>query len=166
MASTSSSLTTLIDQLQQSTGAIKSKGNQITAQSQGLDSAAVFQLVGAALSNLQDQINNGRRGVVGLANFVSNNSGGSGSTSIQEVTLTTSTTNIMPTVVPTVGALLTVVITEDGTGNRQITWQPAPGGFKGVTVDDIDTRASKINIYLFVGRSDGNWWLIASNLGL
>jgi hypothetical protein len=114
-------------------------------------------------------VNNALSGLVNGLQTAFNALTTSGSTSVnvpvensnQEITLSTGTTNIVPASSATVGAVLFVVLTEDGTGGRQITWD---SHFKGVTTDDINTNAGAINIYQFFGRADGNWWLASMNL--
>lgn len=89
--------------------------------------------------------------------------GGGGVTVLkQNVTLTAPTTAITPSTAATDGALLILRITTDATGGRQITWDTT---FKGVTPNDHDSRANAIDSYLFYGHTDGNWWILAKELG-
>ena len=89
---------------------------------------------------------------------------GSGtSTGLTTFTLTGATTNITAPSTATAGAQFFLFIVIDGTDGRQITWS---SDFKGVTVDDIDNRANKINAYHFVGRADGKWWPVSVRLGM
>lgn len=78
---------------------------------------------------------------------------------IVEYTLTAGTTNIASPSAPTSGQALTVFLTQDATGGRQITWAAA---YKMAGVD-IDTTPSTVSVFSFVGRSSGtNWWLAAA----
>jgi hypothetical protein len=90
--------------------------------------------------------------------------GGSGSLTLQEIALShSSTTNIVASISPTVAALLLIVLTCDGTDGDQITWD---SHLKNTSVNDIGNAANQKNFYLFVGRSDGNWWKFATQLGV
>jgi len=73
------------------------------------------------------------------------------------------TTTITPPILPGLGQLLSVFLTNDATGGGQIAWG---AGIKGVTANDIDPTPLVINSYLFIGRSDGNAWCISKLLGL
>jgi hypothetical protein len=75
---------------------------------------------------------------------------------ITEYTLTVATTAITALGAGGAGDEKLVIITTDATDGRLITWDAT---FKGVTTDDIDNRANTTNIYRFVKRGDGNWWL-------
>ena len=81
--------------------------------------------------------------------------GGTGSPSyVTEYTLTDPTTLITTAILPASGDQMTVVITQDATGGRQITWDTM---FKMATVE-IDTTADTISIFSFIGLSDTNWY--------
>lgn len=67
-----------------------------------------------------------------------------------EFTLTASTTLITTTAPVTTGSRLIIILTEDSTGGRIITWDVM---FKDVTVE-IDTRPSAVNIFEFFSRTD------------
>ncbi len=91
--------------------------------------------------------------------------GGSATVPIEEWLLTTATTAITPLTVPTVGALLILVITQDATGGRQITWGPTVK-WAGV---DIDTTATTVSVFHFFGRTDPSsstvkWSLLSAPL--
>lgn len=105
-------------------------------------------------SNLQDQINTLRKQLRGLLdgfNAAINGLVVGGVAVVQEVTaVTATTTNITTTFVPTVGALLFVIVTEDGTGGGQITWDSI---FRYAPVN-IGVSANDVNIFLFFGRTD------------
>jgi len=66
------------------------------------------------------------------------------------------TTTINSPAAPSANDRLTVVLTNDATGGGLIAWG---AGFKGVGADKIDNRATLLNVYNFIGRADGNWWL-------
>jgi len=71
----STTIASVIQSLQASTGAIKSKATQIVTQGKGIQgSEATFQLTGDSLANLQDQINNTRQNTLSLAQII--NGGG------------------------------------------------------------------------------------------
>jgi hypothetical protein len=69
-----------------------------------------------------------------------------------EVTLTAATTNIDYTGVVNEGAILTVIIRQDSTGGRQITWASK---FKGATTS-IDVTPNKASVFQFVGKANGD----------
>jgi hypothetical protein len=56
-----------------------------------------------------------------------------------------------------------IVLTCDGTAGDQITWDAT---MKNTNPNDIGNGANQLNFYLFLGRSDGNWWKIATQLGV
>ncbi len=150
----------ILDAKEVSPGAIKNIASQVGAASKGTKEESVFNLIGRGLSTLQNQIDAIFRH---LRKPVGSDFFSSVVEPTQELTLTATTTNIVPIKVPRVGARLTVALTIDGTDGRQVTWDAK---FKGVGVDTIDNRAGKKNIYCFIGLSDMNWWLTCSNLGL
>lgn len=77
--------------------------------------------------------------------------GVAGSTIIQEVPLVHSTTtNIVAITGATVGAMLAVFVTQDSTGNGQISWDTSTFG-SNPTVN-IGVNSSDLNTFLFVGR--------------
>jgi hypothetical protein len=79
-----------------------------------------------------------------------------GGVTVQEVTLSTPTTTISPSVAASTGSVLFLVVTQDSTGGRLVTWGAA---LKNITPDDLNSQPSYVNYYLFIGRSDGNWYL-------
>ena len=75
-----------------------------------------------------------------------------------EYSLTVASTEIVsPLSSPAAGAVLTVCVTQDGTGGRAITWS---ADFIGPTTE-IATGASEVSVFNFVARSGGKWWLSA-----
>lgn len=85
---------------------------------------------------------------------------GSGSTQVHEVALTAPTTAITsPVASPTEGDRLAVVITQDATGGRQITWSTE---FATLTTVNIQTEPNKRSIFDFVARSDNLWWPVSA----
>lgn len=138
--------------------AIDSLAAQIRAVNHGLSAPVRTALdqITAGLESIRKSISAGSRGDFSVtSNLI-------GAT-IQEIILTTGTTNIVPSIAAETGATWVLVITIDGTNGRQITLDAT---IKGMTVDEIDNRANKVNIYTFIGRSDGNWWNTAMRLGL
>jgi hypothetical protein len=108
-----------------------------------------FDSVQRKLQDLQTQIN------------AITPSGGSSYTASQ--TLTAASTNITwGGTAPNDGDRLTIFLTQDATGGRQITWDTI---FVGATVNMIDVRASKMTIFNFVGKPDNNWHLSGPVLG-
>lgn len=96
--------------------------------------------------------------------WLAQNSGGGGASGsyLAEYSLTVATTNIAsPTASPAVGDVLTVVMTQDATGGRLITWDAGPPSFNLVTVNDLDERANWVTVANFRCLADGNWWLAA-----
>jgi hypothetical protein len=83
---------------------------------------------------------------------------------LQEIAIpTAATTNIVPlTTTPHANDRCTIVLTADATGGGLITWDAS---LKGTSPDDIDNGPNKVNIYEFIGLSDGNWHLVARTLG-
>lgn len=71
---------------------------------------------------------------------------------IQFVKLTTATTVITPNLAPVTGALLAIVIQQDATGNRQITWA---AGVRFASVD-IFGAANSFSVFLFLGANIGS----------
>lgn len=59
-----------------------------------------------------------------------------------------------------IGSELCVIISVSFDGGV-ITWD---GVFQGVTSDDLNNTVGAVNIYRFVGRSDGNWWCTSVRL--
>jgi hypothetical protein len=59
---------------------------------------------------------------------------------------------------PVEPAILIVVLTQDATGGRQITWST---DFKLATVE-IDTTPDTVSIFSFVARADGKWWMVGT----
>lgn len=74
-----------------------------------------------------------------------------GFTTVQ-VVLTAATTEITYTGPVLRGGIVTVIITQDVTGNRAITWNPI---FKGATTD-ISPYYGTYNIWMFVGTEAGD----------
>ncbi len=58
-------------------------------------------------------------------------------------------------IAPVANTRLTVVIAQDATGGRAITWS---ADFRGAAVE-IDTAPNTVSIFQFAARSDGKWWL-------
>jgi hypothetical protein len=76
----------------------------------------------------------------------------------QEQTLVDPTTNITATVAPVAGSILKVVLIQDATGGRQITWGSE---FVWASVD-IGTTALSTSIFTFLGRTVSgvtSWYL-------
>ena len=96
-------------------------------------------------------------GVIGAWNFALASALGL----VSSITLTGTTTEITSPQTPVGGQSLTVIITQDGTGGRQITWSSA---FQA-TVVDIDTTASTVSIFRFTG-SGGKWVLDSYRTGV
>ncbi len=138
--------------------AIDSLAAQIRSINHGLSApvrTALDQITGG-LDSIRQSIAGGASGNISLTSPLL------GAT-IQEITLSSSTTNIVPSLAAVVGATWILVLTIDNTSGRQITLDST---IKGMTVDDIDNTANKINIYTFVGRSDKKWWNTTMRLGL
>jgi hypothetical protein len=77
---------------------------------------------------------------------------------VSDYTLITSTTNITsPIASPISGETLTVFVTQDATGGRQITWSTA---FKLAPVLPDNLLPLSVAVFRFVARSDGKWWLV------
>lgn len=64
-------ISTVISSVSNSAGAVKNIANQVSAQAKGLESEKSLTLTGHALSNLQDQINNLRKAISSVAQFIS-----------------------------------------------------------------------------------------------
>jgi len=79
---------------------------------------------------------------------------------VEEHTLVASTVEITTAIPATAGKLMTKVIIQDGTGGWAITWNAV---FVGAPVA-LDTNPNAINIFHFVGRSNGTWILCAPPL--
>lgn len=77
-------------------------------------------------------------------------SGSTGVVTIEEFTLNTATTVVTPASIPSTGALLRVILTQDATGGRQITWA---ANVKWARID-IDTTALTVSVFEFMGRVD------------
>jgi hypothetical protein len=85
---------------------------------------------------------------------------------IQQVALShTGVTNIVPAVAPTVGALLSVTLTQDSTGGNQVTWQGGAGNFAAFLLSTgIGGTPNAISKFLFVGESFGGsiFWVLTA----
>lgn len=93
----------------------------------------------------------------GASSTVSGSAGGGGGASsnfLLASTLSSPSTSIAYGIQPS-GSVLIVVLTQDGTGGRQITWG---ADFHGGTPVDIDTRPNRRNTAFFY--SDGGNWRI------
>lgn len=88
--------------------------------------------------------------------------GTSGGQYLSEVTLASGSNAISSPATPAPGDILAMFLTQPSGGGGTLSWASI---FKNVTADDNDSRANKVNSYLFVGRSDGNWWLTSMILG-
>jgi len=93
-------------------------------------------------------------GITGSFNFAVNNL-------VVTQTLTTGSTELASPGTPTDGQSFTLIVTQDGTGGRQITW--AAGTFQAA-VTDIDTTAGTSSIFRFTG-SAGYWVLDSYRTG-
>lgn len=81
---------------------------------------------------------------------------------------TTNITPIAPVTLPLGAAppILIIVLTCDATGGGLITWDNVNLTLKNTSANDIINGANQLDFYVFVGRSDGNWWRILSMLGV
>lgn len=79
---------------------------------------------------------------------------GSGFANISEWTLIGGTTEITTAIVATSGALLIIVLIQDGTGGRLITWSAS---FAAGTSLELAVGIGETTIFTFVGRSDALW---------
>ncbi len=139
----------IISNVRSAAGAVKARVNNITAQSKGLDSAAVFELTGSVCSNLQDQINNTRQSLIDLATATS--------TAVSTVAidvvvfpLTVASTTLVVPSPSSSGTPLIVFVTQDNTGGRLIVWDT---NFRFTTAN-IDTTANKTSVFSFVSAVD------------
>lgn len=82
--------------------------------------------------------------------------GGGGAGVVEEHTLAAASTEITTGTAAAAGIRLTKVIIQDGSGGRAITWDSAILVSPTVT---LATAAGAVNIFEFVGRSDGKFWL-------
>ncbi len=82
--------------------------------------------------------------------------GGGGGGTVEEQTLSAASTEITTSTVAAAGVRLTKVLTQDGTGGRAITWDTSI--FVSPTVT-LSTAAGAVNVFDFIGRSDGKFWL-------
>lgn len=84
--------------------------------------------------------------------------GGGGGSVVEEHTLAAASTAITTSTTAAAGIRLTKVIIQDATGGRAITWDTAK--FVSPTVT-LSTAANAVNIFDFIGRSDGKFWLVS-----
>jgi len=145
---------TLVKFTQNSPGAVKNIRAQIQAESKGLDSASVFNLTGRAIGTLQDEIYTLLQRVNAIANAVNNNASlivtGGTVSSIEIAAPNGTTTTIPASVTPAVDSLLVVFVTQDSTGGGLIAWN----ALYRWAVTNIDTTASTVSLFSFVGRTD------------
>jgi hypothetical protein len=80
--------------------------------------------------------------------------------SVQILTLTGNCTFTFPTA--TAGRGFTLLLKQDGTGSRTVTW-PAAVKWPGGTAPTVTATASKMDKYVFVADNSSNW--IASSAG-
>lgn len=85
--------------------------------------------------------------------------GGGGGSVVEEQTLATGSTEITTSTAAAAGIRLTKVIIQDGSGGRAITWDAAKFVCPTTT---LEVAANAVNLFDFVGRSDGKFWLASA----
>ncbi len=136
-----------------SPGAVKALRSQIQAFSKGLDSEQALDLTGRALGTLQDEIYALLKKVIALAKAINSNAALTGLApfAIQEVTAVHGTTTAIPaTITPLIGNALVVFVSQDSMGGGLIFWN----NLFRFAVTNIDTTASTVSVFQFVGRVD------------
>jgi hypothetical protein len=81
---------------------------------------------------------------------------------VNVITLTGNVTTFkFPTVPVGSASAVDLVITQDGTGSRLITWTGSGAKFAGGTAPTLSTVAAKVDRLRFVSRGDGATWDLA-----
>lgn len=86
-------------------------------------------------------------------------SAGAATALFQENTLTTGTTNITSPTTPAAGDLFVLVLVQDATGGRQVTFS---SDFSSLVSVDISPYPDKRTLFLLVGRGDNKWYPVAA----
>lgn len=82
----------------------------------------------------------------------------------QNITLNANTTFIFPA--PSIGAGFTLLLRQDATGSRTITWPSVPSIiWAGGTAPTITSTANRTDIISFIASPDGTrWWGMVSGM--